>query len=1653
MGCKVKYDERHNVTEVYANNGAVSQLWSDLKDTGLSNNEAYNYYIVSRTDEFTDYLDNRKFNRDINGEPTLETIGSIYDELEINKVLDDLNTTPPQDIKLNNKVKSFLETVGVDYKSVEDIKDSNGSPLKAVGKADMLTKIVEVSEGKADITTLPEEAAHFFVEILRTQNPKLYNQMYKNISKYKVYDKVVQEYGELDSYTGKEHKLRDEAIAKLIANELVNQHLENENIEALPTFRRWFAKLLKAMGQIFDGTFSDPYKAAAYKMLNAETQAYKDAASNITSTETYLQSDSSSAPNSQKKSTQASVVDKIMKTHNSTFIDESKLKGWIQEYLPTDYKLLRTLMEQDEDGTFARYVIDQGPGKPPLMITNRTTDEGTRQFIKKVGKFRAQEINKSDRAAHARKHGTNLHGAAQMLIEKLAQKNKSLDVVQTMDTPFKGNHKEIQKKAGLTRADLYNNFKLGVSSILDTIEQTQNEISSTESAKILTEVRLYDPNMGGGTGTAGTIDLLVVYSDGTVGIFDWKFMTPQYQYTEGLGALRRLVDNPWAIKMDGWNMQIGAYKKMLNKVHGIKNKDVRQSRIIPAHVEYKVKDHTKKDYRRSDTIDVLNMSSKQNPFLAQISVGKELKTFSGINNLLKALYTKRDKLFNQMKNVRGQNETYAQLKSRYLATLNSIQEVTVNENILHIVNTNDDHIVNIAENIHKNNPSEKGFLDYNGLLNMLEDLLLFENLNKDVVEYLSDIEQRNPDQADILRSALADGASQVHQSIQLIRNKMYERLMDEASVIGEDITEDSLRLGFWARNLEQMDEIENPIFRVAMDEITKSFNNSKRDTDKIFKDVQKKQAALEKWAEKNGLNLTQAFQKLIKDRKVKGEIKSRSLVPKFSEKFYKEMENQTEAKSTAWFKKHFKLKDNWKETYDRKLRNKQIELQYIKNDKIRNGALKQFQKFNNFIVNDEAWSSPYNRWQYLELKNPKDFYSKSYAELQLPKNKPLLDFYEMYHDYNKQFQEITGKGQLKPGFIANRRDGIMESVINNGFNASKFFDAISAPFLTHANEQTMGVRDNNGLVDQIPLPFTEPLTNSKGEVDASLKSIELGKSLYALSLGVYNYKYMSEIEAKVMALKDFLINQSQETDTTYFGNIKEDEAGEATASNVSPETLSTFDRFVKYYVYGQRMQDKRNLVGGVDLVKVIPALQSIYSLKVLSFAVVPGIAARAVGGINMYIEGIDGVNYTKEQLREANKAYVKNYKEVVEFSEFFDPYQSGNSWHQMRDLSMKKAAKFLNVDNAYYPLRAADENMDTMITIAMAQNHGIDKNGVIQRMEDLVLENKDAVSLWDAFLKNGKIDDMNLNDNAFVDFRRRIKEVAGKIKGEMSDENIVAAQTQLMGRLLLQFRGWMPGLVAERFKTIKYNRILKTLEEGRYIGFLKGANYGKTMLEDEIKFTTIASNALKRTSSIVQELLFLKKFITNPNEKARLEEEGKWTDRMDAEYNRKVAALTREFEAWRRNNPAAKNITNVNDFLRLRQRSVRRTLAEMRSIIMVYAALLAMGLGEDDNEIRNRSWTTRKLNMALNRIAMELGFMLNPMEFTKFLRGGIPVVGLLVDAQNLLKNSLDETFDTLGIWAESPNDSTPPLYYSTKFVPGAHQLGRVFEFWGKPINI
>ena len=117
-----------------------------------------------------------------------------------------------------------------------------------------------------------------------------------------------------------------------------------------------------------------------------------------------------------------------------------------------------------------------------------------------------------------------------------------------------------------------------------------------------------------------------------------------------------------------------------------------------------------------------------------------------------------------------------------------------------------------------------------------------------------------------------------------------------------------------------------------------------------------------------------------------------------------------------------------------------------------------------------------------------------------------------------------------------------------------------------------------------------------------------------------------------------------------------------------------------------------------------------------------------------------------------------------------------------------------------------------MITVAMAQNHGIDKEGVLQRLVDLPAGTK---SLWESFSKNHKEGNLiieGLTQSSYEDFRLRVKAMARKIKGEMSDENITAFSTSLTGQIMMQFKSWMPGVVESRFGDRKYNDVLKVLE-------------------------------------------------------------------------------------------------------------------------------------------------------------------------------------------------------------------------------------------------
>jgi hypothetical protein len=124
--------------------------------------------------------------------------------------------------KLIKLMKEFIKQIGVDYKLVENIV-VNGKKQDANGVALIMQKLIQVVEGQEDVA-LPEEAMHFAVEIIKQTNPKLYQQLLKEINDHSKLKEVVALYGDNPLYQkdGKRDylKLKEEAIAQVLADRL-----------------------------------------------------------------------------------------------------------------------------------------------------------------------------------------------------------------------------------------------------------------------------------------------------------------------------------------------------------------------------------------------------------------------------------------------------------------------------------------------------------------------------------------------------------------------------------------------------------------------------------------------------------------------------------------------------------------------------------------------------------------------------------------------------------------------------------------------------------------------------------------------------------------------------------------------------------------------------------------------------------------------------------------------------------------------------------------------------------------------------------------------------------------------------------------------------------------------------------------------------------------------------------------------------------------------------------------------------------------------------------------------------------------------------------------------------------------------------------------
>jgi hypothetical protein len=188
--------------------------------------------------------------------------------------------TVEQEIKpedLRTKIVRFLEGIGVAIQSVDQIRDSQGNIVKdAAAKASMLNKIVQVVDGLESLDTLPEEAAHFFVEMLGPGHP-LYKEMVAKITGYKLYADTVEQYKNKRDYRNADgsinfDKIKKEAIGRVIAQHVLQMQTGNETQERISFLMNWWNKLWNFVKEAFIKSEDNPFETAAENILDGNTE-------------------------------------------------------------------------------------------------------------------------------------------------------------------------------------------------------------------------------------------------------------------------------------------------------------------------------------------------------------------------------------------------------------------------------------------------------------------------------------------------------------------------------------------------------------------------------------------------------------------------------------------------------------------------------------------------------------------------------------------------------------------------------------------------------------------------------------------------------------------------------------------------------------------------------------------------------------------------------------------------------------------------------------------------------------------------------------------------------------------------------------------------------------------------------------------------------------------------------------------------------------------------------------------------------------------------------------------------------------------------------------------------------------------------------------
>ncbi len=527
--------------------------------------------------------------------------------------------------------------------------------------------------------------------------------------------------------------------------------------------------------------------------------------------------------------------------------------------------------------------------------------------------------------------------------------------------------------------------------------------------------------------------------------------------------------------------------------------------------------------------------------------------------------------------------------------------------------------------------------------------------------------------------------------------------------------------------------------------------------------------------------------------------------------------------------------------------------------KIVNKYIPEFKVLKDKFMADNEHLSRQDWNAFYDVHNPEDFLSAKFKAVEgMHKDDPRKAFYDFFktnYDYAQSVLPSSyQRGKMLPSLRATPAERAIETKGKN--DPTWFFgkpyeyvkESLGGFFVKQEDNISFGeyVGVDGNPLDYVPVHYSKAIGAAENQLSPELVSYDLGSILQQYYTMAMNFNEMSQILPELEGALELV--RTRRVSKLKAGMPIIDQAGEEVT--LSGEDSKAYQRLYDYFqmqVYGKRKKSTGSVsINGntLELAQISDAMLQLGSLRVLAMNKHAALSNVTFGMLMTWIEAFANDQFGVGNFTKAKTIYYGGLKDMGSpglisdvlartpqskiglVNEAFDVLQEFDEYGtrlQHRQLGLR-----MNTGALYFMMSAGEHMIQTQMAISMMLNTKFETS-------------KGEVNLWDAYSVVNKKLVLNpevasqFDTQARAEMSEKIHATYQRIHGIYNSKDASALQQYAAGRWAIQFRKWLrPGMLRRfeggeklfynkdsKFKKADFNERLESYVEGNYVTTVK----------------------------------------------------------------------------------------------------------------------------------------------------------------------------------------------------------------------------------------